>query len=178
MEPDTDTGEPTEDVRTCEVCGATNGNVIELDDGTLYCSAHRGLATTLSTQAETAVGAFTPEEGAEYYREVVAPEIEANAEADAAAAEELPWPMEPAVRMVASLCFTAALATFYEDQTYGDPPTGWAPPPANESPFMEAGVVLAIATLIEAAEIDREMIQLLADVFAGRETTDKGASDE
>lgn len=169
MEPDTDNAEPIEVQRTCAVCGATNGNVIELDDGTLYCSAHRGLASTPPIQAETAASDTATS------AEVLPPTLHAPSPSvtagtpDADVAEELPWPMDPGVRMVASLCYEAALATFHEDHTYGDPPTGWAPPPANESPFMEAGVVLAVATLIEAAEIDREVIQTLADVFAGRE---------
>jgi hypothetical protein len=69
--------------------------------------------------------------------------------------------------MVAGLIYASALATFHADGTYGDPPLGWAPPPADASPHVEAGAVLAVAVLIEAAEIDRDVIQTLARTFMG-----------
>jgi hypothetical protein len=173
-----DTDQPSEpdeaeSVQPCEVCGAT-GNFVRLDDGTLYCPAHKGL-TTIAVVAD--VGTVEPAPPPTH----VAGRDYANAIEDEEpddGEDLLPWPMEPAIRMVAGLAFDAALATFREDGTFTDPPTGWAPPPANESPFMEAGVCLALATLIEATECDRDVIKALADVFCGRTPTTEGNEDE
>lgn len=171
-EPPTD--EPAHDpAADCPQCGAT-GTVTTLGDGTLYCSAHRGIANAEKGKRPTVPtfdGTTAP------VREVLEA-LGANAEPTAPAEDGGVWALDKRVQMVASLCLEAALSTFHDDGTFGDPPTGWAPPPADESPFMEAGVVLAVATLIEAAELPRDLIQTLADTFAGRETPNRETSDD
>lgn len=161
------------DVQPCEVCGAVGG-FVHLDDGTTYCPAHKGLTTIAATPDVDAYVTPTPLET--FPTEVIAAEVQADI--DEEESDVLPWPMEPAVRMVAGLALDAALATFRSDGTFTDPPTGWAPPPANESPFMEAGVALALGTLIEATECDREVIKALADVLCGRTPTMEGTEDD
>lgn len=173
-----DTDEPTEAEAheaepPCPVCGNLTG-FVHLDDGTTYCPAHRGLTVIVATADVDAYVTPTPLEV--FPTEVIA--AEAQADADEEGGDEPPWPLDKAIQMVAGLCFDAALATFHDDGTFGDPPTGWAPPPADQSPYMEAGVCLALATLIEATECDREVIQKLADIFCGRTPTTEGESND
>lgn len=161
------------DVQPCPVCGATGG-FIHLDDGTDYCPAHKGLKAIVATPDVATVVAPPPvvDDGINdlYY----GPDAEKPDDDD----DLMPWPMEPGVRMVAGLALDAALATFRADGTFTDPPLGWAPPPADQSPHMEAGVALALGTLIEATECDRDVIQALADVLCGRTPTTEETSND
>jgi hypothetical protein len=150
------------EVITCGVCGVA-GAVVVLDDGTHYCTAHRGLTTHDS-------GPQAVPEVDNELRARVAEAIGADLTAEPQPTDDHDpdvWARDPAVLMLAGLVIEGALNTFGEDGVYGDPPLGWAPSGDGTLAVVEAGAILAVATIIEAAGIEREPLRKLSAVFRG-----------
>ena len=161
--------DPTSPTAVCPVCTAT-GTVIRLDDGTLYCAAHKGIATT--TEPAPTEPAPAPVAPAPF---AIAGDVEPGSRPITVADDDTPpWPMQPAIRMISSLAIEATLATMDEHGVFSEPVTGWSPPEAQAIPITEAGVILAIGAIIEATDFPRDVLQQLADVFAGKEPNNEG----
>lgn len=171
---DTDTHETNDDntdppAQPCAVCGVA-GAVVELPDGTLYCHAHKGPAVaSADTAAPPAVEPSVVDRGT---TADPAPLTESPNTADGDTEDV--WVYDKAVRLVASLTLEAALRCLNEDGTFGDPAVGWAPEGDGTLFITEAGAQLAVAMLIDAADLGRDTIQTLADLLADRQTPTEG----
>ena len=175
---DTDTDNTTDDdlepaPEPCPVCGLP-GPFIDLDDGTRFCQAHRGPTDTDAAPPHAAEASTPPPERTDVANEGLPTLPESGGGEDVTDV----WIFDPAVRMVASLVFDAALRSFNPDGTFGDPAVGWAPDGEGTTFIVEAGAQLAVAVLIEAIPELREMIPQLSAAFRGETTPTTEENDD
>lgn len=92
---------------------------------------------------------------------------------DDGAADDGTGPNIPALKLIIGLCLQAGVMSLDAKNMPLEPPTGWAPPPADQVPEFAAGCAMAVALMIRTFGIEHTDVIALAKQFIDTDTTEE-----
>lgn len=78
-----------------------------------------------------------------------------------------------ALKLIIGLCLQAGVMSLDAKNMPLEPPTGWAPPPADQVPEFAAGCAMAVALMIRTFGIEHTDVIALAKQFIDTDTTEE-----